>query len=426
MRGLAAPVLLWSLFVGVLVQLLPSWLQGEARYDEMALREWIDEARVFRDSLPETVDDYVAQVQQARKDDPQARPDADHLPLLLRMNKVEELLRALGDPPTKLYPTQLVLFPTIYRLEVHFDDSLQLPPIVWESALPRHKSQYRELKDHRLNDQAWLTVEYQLHAYNKRQRIEQVAGDRLRWISTLAVAGTVLALLWIFIVQKREAVRERQRLASLQQIDQAERLLLQEELRRQEAEHRHQEAEHNLLEQRLATQAAQQQTLELNSQLYASIGIMAGSYAHNIKNLLVRPNDLLRRCLEVDGLSDEQRQLLQEVRQTLGTVTERLQLILRTVRRDPSRSETTRLDLNAVLLDLQRTWVDLARERWKLELSVELTSGPLWIEGDQSHLQQAVENLLFNARDATFEMRNHLREEAHQAADLEAPSAARP
>ena len=35
--------------------------------------------------------------------------------------------------------------------------------------------------------------------------------------------------------------------------------------------------------------------LEMKSQLYASIGIMAGSYAHNIKNLLVRPNDLLAR-----------------------------------------------------------------------------------------------------------------------------------
>ena len=40
--------------------------------------------------------------------------------------------------------------------------------------------------------------------------------------------------------------------------------------------------------------------------------------------------------------------------------------------------------------------------------------GPLWIAGDRSHLQQAVENLLFNARDATFEMRNHLREQARQ------------
>ncbi len=43
---------------------------------------------------------------------------------------------------------------------------------------------------------------------------------------------------------------------------------------------------------------AEKSALELKSQLYASIGIMAGSYAHNIKNLLVRPNDLLARCIE--------------------------------------------------------------------------------------------------------------------------------
>src|SRR5262249_46059966 len=36
-------------------------------------------------------------------------------------------------------------------------------------------------------------------------------------------------------------------------------------------------------------------------------------------------------------------------------------------------------------------------------------------------LQQAIENLIFNARDATFEMRNHLREEAHQRNDLAPP-----
>ena len=70
---------------------------------------------------------------------------------------------------------------------------------------------------------------------------------------------------------------------------------------------RHEETERKLLEQRLATQAAERQALELKSQLYASIGIMAGSYAHNIKNLLVRPNDLLRRCLEADGLSPPNR-----------------------------------------------------------------------------------------------------------------------
>ncbi len=110
--------------------------------------------------------------------------------------------------------------------------------------------------------------------------------------------------------------------------------------------------------------------------------------------------------------------MLQEVRQTLGTVTERLQQILRTVRRDPSRSDLARLDLNEVIRDLHRTWEDLAREKWKLTLTAEIGTEPLWIEADLSHLQQAVENLLFNARDATFEMRNHLRDEARRQENL--------
>src|SRR5262249_48100336 len=174
------------------------------------------------------------------------------------------------------------------------------------------------------------------------------------------IAGTVFAILWVFLVQHRERERERQRTLVLQQVDRAEHSRLAEELRRREAEQRHEETERKLLEQRLATQAAEGKALELKSQLYASIGIMAGSYAHNIKNLLVRPNDLLRRCLEGDGLAPNQETMLQEVRQTLGTVTERLQQILRTVRRDPSRSELTELDLNDLVRDLQRTWEDLA------------------------------------------------------------------
>jgi signal transduction histidine kinase len=191
-------------------------------------------------------------------------------------------------------------------------------------------------------------------------------------------------------------------------------MLLEGELRQQETERRRDEAERKLLEQRLATQAAERQALELKSQLYASIGIMAGSYAHNIKNLLVRPNDLLRRCLEADGLNASQQFMLGEVRETLGTVTERLQQILQTVRRDPNCSVLSRIDLNAVLRDLGRTWEDLAREKWKLLLTTELSAGPLWIEGDVSHLQQAVENLVFNARDATFEMRSALRDQARR------------
>jgi signal transduction histidine kinase len=417
-RGLAAPVLLWGLFITFLVQLLPSWLGAEKESDEKALHEWIDEARVFREPLPRMVRDYIDRVQEARAENPGAGPGNDMV-LQVQADQIAEHLKALGVPATKMYPGQLILFPTIYRLEVTFDEELGLPPIAWDSDLPRHASQYRELKEHRLHDQARLAVQYQLHAYNKRQRDEQAAGERLRWLTLAVIVVMGLTGAWWFLERKREADRERQRHESQQQIAQAERMLLEEELRRQEAERRHEEAERKLLEQRLATQAAERQALELKSQLYASIGIMAGSYAHNIKNLLVRPNDLLRRCLEADGLSTDQEQMLHEVRQTLGTVTERLQQILRTVRRDPSKSETARLDLNALLRELDHTWRDLARERWKLELSLELCPGPLWVQGDVSHLQQAVENLLFNARDATFEMRNHLRDQARRAEGLD-------
>jgi signal transduction histidine kinase len=68
-----------------------------------------------------------------------------------------------------------------------------------------------------------------------------------------------------------------------------------------------------------------------------------------------------------------------------------------------------------VARDLERTWKDLARDKWKLELTLDLAEGPLPLTGDASHLEQAAENLLFNARDATFEMRNYLRDAARKS-----------
>jgi signal transduction histidine kinase len=94
---------------------------------------------------------------------------------------------------------------------------------------------------------------------------------------------------------------------------------------------------------------------------------------------------------------------------------------LQTVRRDPSKSERVRIDLNGMLASLQQTWNDLAREKWKLTIDLDLASGPQWIDGDVSHLQQALENLLFNARDATFEMRNYLRDQARRGASPSPP-----
>jgi signal transduction histidine kinase len=419
-RGLAAPVILWGLFAAVLVEPLQTWLHGDEEFDEAALREWIEEARVFRETLPEMTRGYLAEAATADWNDESKKQQ-----VLLKAEQIREHLKALGDSSTKMYQGQLPLFPIIYRLEVILDHTPremagagELPALVWDSELPRHPTQYQELW-HGLSPGAWLVLHYQLHAYNKRQQNEEAVARRLRSVSGLAVSGTALALLWVYLVQRRERERQQQQALAREQIDRAERLVLEKELHRQEAERRQEDTERKLLEQRLATQAAEQQALELKSRLYANIGIMAGSYAHNIKNLLVRPNDLLRRCLEADRLAADQDQMLREVRQTLGTVTDRLQQILRTVRRDPNRSEPTRLDLNQVVREIECTWQELARDKWKLSLTSELSPEALAIEGDLSHLQQMVENLLFNARDATFEMRNHLREQARRSAKAE-------
>jgi signal transduction histidine kinase len=414
-RGLAAPVVLWALVLVTLWEPLQSWLHGQELYDKDALTEWIEEARLYKETLPEMVHSYLervdtehrlAQQLDLSKDESKQRLDRARKDIEFKAEEIAVHLAALGTP-TRIYASQLPLFPNVYRLQVCFADQPESKWITWDSRASRHPSQYRQLQKHYLDgNRAWINVKYQFHAFSKRERNELAARANARWLFILAVAATAASFLWLYRLRQQELERERQRALAEQQVHEAERLHLQEALRRQEAERRQEEAE--------------RRALELKSQLFANIGIMAGSYAHNIKNLLVRPNDLLQRCLERDGLSSEQDHMLREVRQTLATVTERLQQILHTVRRDPSRAEMKAIDLNELAAEMKRTWEELAREKWKLMLTAELWPEPLWIHGDISHLNQAAENLLFNARDATFEMRNHLRELARRQSDGQA------
>jgi signal transduction histidine kinase len=416
-RGLAALVLLWGLFVAVLYRPIEVWLGGAESYDRWLMREWIEESRVWRDTLPDMARDYRKTLDEAR-----AHPSHDFdFQLSLKNEKIRENLKALGTPP-KRYAAQLPGFPFIYRVRLTFEQDGGLDPVIieWDSNVNRRSGQYREL-EHEIGPGTHVDVQYQLHAYNTQQRIEQASARKIRRLAFLAATASLVGIVWVFLIRQRERERQRQKLLAQQQLDQAEHRRLEEELRRRDAEAKQEEAERKLLEQHLATKAAEGKALELKTQLYASIGIMAGSYAHNIKNLLVRPNDLLRRCLDADGLSLDQKHMLHEVRQTLGTVTARLHEILRTVRRDPQGSGLAPLELNQLATELHRTWRDLAGEKWKLDLKVELADEPLPIAGDASHLQQAVENLLFNARDATFEMRNHARDEARRQDNLDPP-----
>jgi signal transduction histidine kinase len=416
--ALAATLACWLALVGALVYLIAARTAWTAEADRAHVREWLDESRVFRKTLPDLAGEYIA------LRDAGLPGDADKV--VRKAEEIAEQMRDIGEPPS-MYQGHLPLFPDVYRIEVRFPGT-DWPPIAWESPAPRPRRQNETKVDvleyplpNRYGGRGVLRCEYRLHAFNQRQR---EAAERQQQ-QLFAVGFGVLAILPVvglgYWSLQRERRRELRQLLAQRQAEHASAVALEEKLARQEAERAREELDRKLLEQGLEAArqesraaAAEHAALEMKSQLYASIGIMAGSYAHNIKNLLVRPNDLLARCIEADGLSSQQQTMLGEVRLTLGTVTERLQQILRTVRRDPSRAEMTRIDLNALLADTARTWEDLAREKWKLTLTCAPAPEPLVIDGDASHLQQAVENLLFNARDATFEMRNHLRESARR------------
>ncbi len=417
-RALLAPLLIWVLLVGPLIQPLLDWLESEDRYDQGVVQEWIEESR--DQATGKTLSDLVGEYVESLRAYARAPREDSKGKVVVHREQIYLHLRTLGEATTKKYQSVLPLFPVVYRIEVELDAGrlpadLPVPeadrrlrePIVWDSGLNPSSVQYRTA-DVQLRNLGTARIHYQLHALNKRQRNEQIKARRLKQLALLGLAATGLGLAWLMLVQADERERQRQRRLAHERVERAERQVLEQERQRIEAER-------ELLAQRLGREAAERHALELKSHLYASIGIMAGSYAHNIKNLLVRPNDLLRRCLEREDVPAEQARMLREVQQTLGLVTERLQQILHTVRRDPSQARLEKIDLNAVLRDLARTWSSLAAERWQLDLALELAEGPAWVEADVSHLQQAVENLLFNARDATFEMRNHLRDAARKS-----------
>src|SRR5437868_1170796 len=66
-RGLLAPLVIWGLMVVVLVRPIEAWLTGQDTYDQDALREWLDETRGSRDTLPEMIAAYVNSFDSLRK-----------------------------------------------------------------------------------------------------------------------------------------------------------------------------------------------------------------------------------------------------------------------------------------------------------------------------------------------------------------------
>ena len=440
---LAPLVVLWVGMAGLLGWLLYARAGWNEESDLADIREWVQNTRPVRKTLGELAREYVDLL----TENP---PGPGHeLRLKNKRDEIQEQLQAMTDP-LRVYSGQLPLYPEVYTLEVDFRGMSVQPerdhsPIRWLSPKPRPegsaRAQLRTLEIAplgRKDPRAMIRVEYRLHTYNQMQKQQ----DEYRFWQTLAasvlIPTTIFAGFLAFRFLRRERKREmdgwrsaiasehRERELLQAQIERqlVEKELLETRVKQQEAERSKEELGRKVLEQELDSAklesraaSAEKAALELNSQLYAGIGIMAGSYAHNIKNLLVRPNDLLARCIEADGVTHEQQGMLQEVRSTLGTVTERLQQILRTVRRDPANAQISRVDLSELVRECVRTWSEMGRDKWKIAVSAETHDQPLFVNGDLSHLQQAIENLVFNARDATFEMRNHLRDEAKRETD---------
>ena len=128
--ALAAVLAVWIGMVAALVWLIytrTSWLE---QADQAHLREWLDESRVVRKTLPDLAGEYVAY----RESGLPANDDS----VVRKAEEIFEQLRALAEP-MRMYQGYLPLFPDIYVLAVMFPGTDWLP-IEWVSPVPQpHK-----------------------------------------------------------------------------------------------------------------------------------------------------------------------------------------------------------------------------------------------------------------------------------------------
>src|SRR5947209_10633908 len=90
--ALAATVVCWAALVGGLVYLIYARTAWVHQADQAHLREWLDEARVFRKTIPDLVDDYV------RLRDSGLPPELTKEDVARKEGEIREQLKSLTDP----------------------------------------------------------------------------------------------------------------------------------------------------------------------------------------------------------------------------------------------------------------------------------------------------------------------------------------
>ncbi|MCS7209556.1 MAG: ATP-binding protein [Fimbriimonadales bacterium] len=155
-------------------------------------------------------------------------------------------------------------------------------------------------------------------------------------------------------------------------------------------------AAHELLRARAEAEAEQLRAQLLRAQKMESIGRMAGGLAHDFNNLLTAVLghiELAQSALPADSAAHGfLNNALLAVEKAAG-ITRQLMTL---VRQQPIQRQ--RLNLNTVVretLQLAQTWLPSY-----IQVQTYLTE-PLWqVEADPAHLNQVLQNLLLNARDA--------------------------
>jgi len=140
---------------------------------------------------------------------------------------------------------------------------------------------------------------------------------------------------------------------------------------------------------RLAEQLQHAQTMEC-------VGRLAGGVAHDFNNLLTVINGYCSLALEQVPAGDNLRAVIEEIAQAGERATELVKQLLAFSRKQPIRQEI--LNLNDVIMGMERTLLSLAGEDIEVILRLKASLWP--VLADRRQIEQAILNLVINARDA--------------------------
>jgi PAS domain S-box-containing protein len=154
-------------------------------------------------------------------------------------------------------------------------------------------------------------------------------------------------------------------------------------------ERKHAEEERALLAAQLAAQLLRTQKME-------AVGALSGGIAHNFNNLLARILGFGELALE--GLPEESpaRPDVEEILQAAGQAAGVVRGLLAFSRREPKDPEI--LDLNTIVFELEALLEQIVGQQ--IEIKTTFSSDPASVRLDRSQIEQAIVNLVVNARDA--------------------------